>query len=61
MVVPDMPGACCAMGETVDAALEDAASTLADFAHEVKSRGDELPAPSPVKYSVCSPARWWLA
>ena len=44
-----MPGACCAMGETVDAALEDAASALADFAHEIKSRGDELPAPSAVK------------
>ena len=48
VVIPDMPGACCAMGETVDAALDDAAAALADFAHEIKVQGGELPAPSAV-------------
>ena len=48
VVIPDMPGACCAMGETVDAALADAAAALADFAHEIKARGEELPTPSTV-------------
>ena len=48
MVIPDMPGACCAMGETVDAALDDAAAALADFAHDIKARGEALPVPSAV-------------
>ena len=46
VVLPDMPGACCAMGETVDAALADAAAALADFAHDIESQDRELPAPS---------------
>ena len=46
VVLPDMPGACCAMGETVDAALADAAAALADFARDINVQGGELPAPS---------------
>ena len=48
VVIPDMPGACCAMGETVDAALADAAAALADFAHNIRVQGGELPGPSAV-------------
>ena len=48
VVVPDMPGACCAMGETVDLALADAAASLADFAHEITARGGVLLTPSAV-------------
>ena len=46
VVVPDMPGACCAMGETVDEALANAAEALAEFIEFIEERGDEVPPPS---------------
>ena len=46
VVIPDMPGACCAMGRTVDEALADASEALADFVDDLEARGKSLPAPS---------------
>ena len=46
VVVPDMPGACCAMGETVDEALANAEEALAEFIELIEERGDEVPPPS---------------
>jgi predicted RNase H-like HicB family nuclease len=49
VVIPDMPGACCAMGRTVDEALSDASEALADFVDDLKAQGKSLPAPSSVR------------
>lgn len=46
VVIPDMPGACCAMGRTVDEALADASEALADFVDDLKAQGKSLPEPS---------------
>ena len=48
VVMPDIPGACCAMGETVDEALADAEEALADFALDIKAQSKSLPTPSSV-------------
>ncbi len=44
VVVPDMPGACCAMGGTVDEALLNAEEALADFARMLEEEGSAVPA-----------------
>ena len=49
VVIPDMPGACCAMGRTVDEALADASEALADFLDDFEAQGKSLPAPSSVQ------------
>ncbi len=48
VVVVDMPGACCAMGATVDEALAAAEIALADFAKLMKENGETIPAPSDI-------------
>ena len=49
VVVPDMPGACCAMGATVDEALANAEDVLADFANLLAEEGERVPLPSAIK------------
>ena len=49
VVVPDMPGACCAMGKTVDEALRNAEVALADFIRELDREGEPVPLPSPIE------------
>ena len=49
MVVPDMPGACCAMGNTVDEALLNAESALADFVMMLEEDGRAVPPPSAIE------------
>ena len=49
MVVPDMPGACCAVGNTVDEALLNAESALADFAVMLEEDGRAIPPPSAIE------------
>ena len=46
IVVPDIPGVCGAMGNTVDEALEDAELALSEFAEIFHEQGRELPPPS---------------
>ena len=46
VVIPDMPGACCAMGDTVDEALAHAEESLADFVHVLEENGRAVPVPS---------------
>ena len=46
---PDMPGACCAMGDTVDEALLNAESALADFAMMLEEDGRAIPPPSAIE------------
>ena len=46
VVIPDIPGACVAMGDTVDEALEDAELALSEFAEILEGQGRELPPPS---------------
>ena len=48
VVVPDMPGACCAMGATVDEALVNAEAALADFVSILEEDGEEAPSPSSI-------------
>ena len=48
VVMPDMPGACCAMGATVDEALVNAEEALADFVRMLDEDGKAIPAPSSV-------------
>ncbi len=57
VVVLDMPGACCAMGETVDEALENAAASLADFVDLLKERGRAVPDPRPIESIVLEPGQ----
>ena len=47
-VVPDMPGACCAMGATVDEAL-------ADFVAMLEEDGEDVPPPSSIDDIVLEP------
>lgn len=49
VVIPDMPGACCAMGSTVDEALVNAEDVLADFLQLMEMDGLPLPSPSPIE------------
>ena len=44
-----MPGACCAMGSTVDEALLNAESALADFAMVLEEDGRAIPPPSAIE------------
>lgn len=48
VVVVDMPGACCAMGATVDEALAAAEVALADFVKLMEENGEAVPAPSAI-------------
>ena len=48
VVVPDIPGACCAMGDTVDEALTNAEDVLADFVGILEEEGKSIPPPSPI-------------
>ena len=45
----DMPGACCAMGATVDEALAAAEVALADFAKLMEENGESTPQPSAIE------------
>ena len=47
--IPDMPGACCAMGNTVDEALGNAEDALADFLDLIEAEDLPIPSPSPIK------------
>ncbi len=55
VVVPDMPGACCAMGATVDEALANAEEALADFVAMLEEDGEEVPPPSSIDDIVLEP------
>ena len=46
VVIPDIPGACCAMGHTVDEALAHAEEALIDLVTLLQEEGESLPAPS---------------
>ena len=48
VVVPDMPGACCAMGDTVDEALANAEDALAGFVSILEEDGKTIPTPSSI-------------
>ena len=48
VVVPDIPGACCAMGNTVDEALANAEDVLADFVSILENDGKPIPPPSSI-------------
>ena len=49
VVVVDMPGACCAMGATVDEALVEAEEALADFVRIMEENGEAIPQPSAIE------------
>ena len=49
VVIPDMPGACCAMGDTVDEALANAEEVLADFVDLLEADGVPRPRPSAIE------------
>ena len=49
VVIPDMPGACCAMGDTVDEALANAEDVLADFVDLLEADGLPVPSPSAIE------------
>ncbi len=49
VVIPDMPGACCAMGNTVDEALQNAEVALAEFVEELDKNGEDIPIPSTIE------------
>ena len=48
VVIPDIPGACCAMGSTVDEALLNAEDALADFVSMLMEDGKDVPLPSSI-------------
>ena len=48
VVIPDIPGACCAMGSTVDEALLNAEDALADFVSMLEEDGEDIPSPSSI-------------
>ena len=48
VVIPDIPGACCAMGSTVDEALLNAEDSLADFVSMLVEDGKNIPSPSSI-------------
>ena len=49
VVIPDMPGACCAMGSTVDEALQNAETALAEFVMMLEEDGQVIPPPSAIE------------
>ena len=49
VVIPDMPGACCVMGETVDEALSNAEAALTDFVDLLDENGETIPSPSAIE------------
>lgn len=49
VVIPDIPGACCAMGDTVDEALANAEDVLADFMDLLEADGAPRPRPSAIE------------
>ena len=55
VVVPDMPGACCAMGATVDEALVNAEAALADFVSVLEEDWEEAPTSSSIDDIVLEP------
>ena len=54
VVIPDMPGSCCAMGATVDEALANSEHALADFVGLLREQGEAVPTPRAL---LLSPAR----
>ena len=48
VVLPDMPGACCAMGSTVDEALADAEAMLPEYVAVLEEKGVAIPPPNSV-------------
>ena len=48
VVIPDMPGACCAMGSTVDEALADAEAMFPEYVAVLEEKGVAIPPPSAV-------------
>ena len=46
VVIPDMPGVCCAIGNTVDEALAHAEEALIDLITMLEEDGKDLPQPS---------------
>ena len=48
VVIPDMPGACCAMGSTVDEALADAEAMLPEYVAVLEEQGVPIPPPSAI-------------
>ncbi|MDE2640138.1 MAG: type II toxin-antitoxin system HicB family antitoxin [Chloroflexota bacterium] len=48
VVIPDMPGACCAMGSTVDEALADAEEMLPEYVAVLEEQGVPIPPPSAI-------------
>ena len=52
VVIPDMPGACCAMGSTVDEALQNAETALAEFVMMLEEDGQVIPPPSAIENVV---------
>ena len=48
VVIPDIPGACCAMGSTVDEALLNAEDALVDFVSMLEEDGNDIPSPSSI-------------
>ena len=55
VVIPDIPGACVAMGNTVDEALADAEEVLAEFVEMILADGDPIPKPSTLEDVVLEP------
>ena len=55
VVIPDIPGACVAMGNTVDEALADAEEVLAEFVEMILADGDPIPEPSTLEDVVLEP------
>jgi predicted RNase H-like HicB family nuclease len=49
VVIPDMLGACCAMGNTVDEALQNAETALAEFVMALEEDGQAVPPPSAIE------------
>ena len=55
VVIPDIPGACVAMGNTVDEALADAEEVLAEFVEMILADGDPIPEPSTLEDVALEP------
>ena len=55
VVIPDMPGACCAMGSTVDEALAHAGEALAGWVKMLEEEGKVVPDPSAVEELALEP------
>ena len=48
VVIPDIPGACCAMGSTVDEALLNAEDALPAFVSMLEEDCKDIPSPSSI-------------